>query len=651
MRATKCCTRWQMQTSPSWLPTLYPHRRPLIGLFHVVLIIASSWLAMLLRFDGSIPDVEWQLWWQVLGALVLIRGLAFMPLRLYEGLWRYTGIWDLRNIIVGVVGSSLVFFVLVRVVLGLTRYPLTVFIIDSLILIVLMGGVRLTRRIYGELWPASSRERRVLVFGAGGAGEMIVRDMRSDRASVYEPIGFIDDDIAKVGQRIHGVPVLGTRTNLARIIRERKPTEFLIAVPSVEPHVLRSVLRALEPFKLPIKTLPNLRDVLSGRVTMNQIRDLVVEDLLSRAPVGLDASPVLTLLGGRRVLIAGAGGSIGSELARQIVAAGASHVILFERHEHSLYTIMNELEARRSAPVVLPIIGDVTDAVRLDQVFADYHPEIVFHAAAHKHVPLMEQNPCEAVKNNVKGTRLLAECAKRFGVERFIFISSDKAVHPTSVMGATKRASELTLQALAPQSRTHFLTVRFGNVLASSGSVVPRFLAQIKAGGPVTVTHPEMRRYFMLIPEAVQLVLHAAARGDAGDVYALEMGEQIRIVDLARNLIRLCGFIPGEDIVISFIGRRPGEKLEEQLVDENEIIGPSGHDKIIRVRPGTSKPGPEIMRQVLALEILAEMGQVSDVLDALRVLVPTFQTDGQLYQAPLMPTATEFLSRVRSASS
>ena len=429
-----------------------------------------------------------------------------------------------------------------------------------------------TRCYLSWVWVAS-------VFGAGDAGEMIVRDMRTKSSQPYRPIGFIDDDRAKVGLRIHGVPVLGTRHDLSAILERYKPHEVLIAIPRAEPAAMRAIVRSLEPFKIPIKTLPNLRDLIDGKVELAKIRSLSVEDLLVRAPVGLDIQPVKSLIAGRRVMVTGAGGSIGSELCRQIAGLKPATLVMFDRYENTLHDIRVELDDRKHAFGVIPVIGDVTDASRVNAVLAEHQPEIIFHAAAHKHVPLMEENPCEAVKNNVRGTRVLAQAADAHGVDRFIMISTDKAVNPTSVMGASKRVAELVVQAQAVGSGTSFSIVRFGNVLGSNGSVVPRFLDQIKKGGPVTVTHPDMRRFFMLIPEAVQLVLHAASQAESGATYVLEMGEQVKLLDMARDLIRLSGLIPEDDIKIEFTGLRPGEKLYEELVGADEEARPSAVEK------------------------------------------------------------------------
>jgi FlaA1/EpsC-like NDP-sugar epimerase len=382
-------------------------------------------------------------------------------------------------------------------------------------------------------------------------------------------------------------------------------------------------VKSLGPFKIPIKTLPNLRDVLDGNARLNTIRDLAVEDLLARPPRGLDPLPVKELIEGKRVLVTGGGGSIGSELCLQIAALAPASLTILERYENSLYEIRHTLEGRLDGPIYA-VVGDVTDAARVNAVMAEYRPQIVFHAAAHKHVPLMEENPCEAVKNNVKGTRLLAHAAIYHEVDRFVLISTDKAVNPISVMGATKRLAELVVQSLGATSRTTFTTVRFGNVLASNGSVVPRFLQQIHAGGPVTVTHPEMRRYFMLIPEAVQLVLHAAALGGRGSIHVLEMGDQIRIVDMARNLIRLSGFVPDEEISLAFTGMRPGEKLAEELVGADEVAEASSVPGVLSVNPGRLPSRAGFEAWLRELEDAATGDDAKRVLAVLGTLLPGF---------------------------
>lgn len=603
------------------------YRRPIILAVHMVLILFANYLAFWLRFDGAIPADAQRLFGQMLFWLMLIRGLTFMPFRLYQGLWRYTGIWDLKNIILGVVISTLLFYSLVHFGFKLTGYPRSVFIIDTILLIVLMGGIRMVRRIYREIWHRDSGQR-MLIIGAGDAGEMIVREIGHNPFYNGQPIGFVDDDATKVGRRIHGIQVLGTRGDLPDIFRRHTPDTVLIAMPSIGPAETRQIVKALEPFKVPIKTLPNLRDVLDGKVTVSQIRNLSIEDLLDRAPVKLDPEPIRHLITGRRVMVTGAGGSVGSELCRQIAALQPESLILYERYENGLYNVGNELSSRDDSCQIHSVIGDVTDLSRVNAILARYRPEIIFHAAAHKHVPLMELNPCEAVKNNVLGTSTLVEAASRYGVQRFILVSTDKAVNPTSVMGATKRVVEFLVQGMNQTGHGIFSAVRFGNVLGSNGSMIPRFIEQIRAGGPVTVTHPEMKRYFMLIPEAVHLVLHAAAMAKGGEVFVLEMGEQIKIVDMAHTLIQLSGFIPDKEIPITFVGLRPGEKLFEEMVGTDETMKPSSVNGIYSVWPGLLPKLDFLLENISKLEGLAIEGESKAIIKQLQEIVPTYQPVG-----------------------
>jgi FlaA1/EpsC-like NDP-sugar epimerase len=610
------------RTTSRLLEGILKHRRPFIVLLHIGLVALSSYAAIWLRFDGAIPDQNWAPWLRALPWLLLLRALTFAGFGLYRGLWRYTGISDLANIVGAVVLSSIAHYLLVLGAFGLTSYPRAVFMIDAGVLVLLMGGVRLLRRMITELRHTSG-ERRVLVYGAGDAGEMIIREMRSNSRQPYQPVGLIDDDRAKVGLRIHGVPVVGTGQDVPAVIERLRPHEVLIAIPRAEPAAIRSIVRSLEPFKIPIKTLPSLRDLIDGRVDLAKIRSLSVEDLLVRAPVGLDIRPVKTLIAGRRVLVTGAGGSIGSELCRQIASLKPASLVMLDRYENSLHAIRVELDDRRHACRIVPIIGDVTDASRVNEVLGDHEPEIIFHAAAHKHVPLMEENPCEAVKNNVRGTRLLAQAADAHGVDRFIMISTDKAVNPTSLMGASKRVAELVIQAQAIGSGTSFSIVRFGNVLGSNGSVVPRFLDQIRNGGPVTVTHPDIRRFFMLIPEAVQLVLHAASHSKGSATYVLEMGEQVKVLDMARHLIRLSGLVPDEDIKIDFTGLRPGEKLYEELVGDDEEVRPSAVRNILCVQ-SRRQQDPRLFAQIDALEKAAFTGNTEVAIESMKAMIGTF---------------------------
>jgi FlaA1/EpsC-like NDP-sugar epimerase len=598
-------------------------RRHLIVVVHLAMAALANYLAFWMRFDGSIPSDHWRVFQSTILALVLVRGAIFLLFRLYEGLWSYTSIWDLRRIIGATACSTAVFWIGIRV-FGVVGYPRAVFLLDAVLTIALIGGARFGWRIFHDRGHLE-RSKHLLIYGAGDAGEMIVRDMLNNPYYEYEPIGFIDDDRSRVGRRIHGVQVLGTREALPRIMAQARPDAILVAMPRADRATMRGVVEALEPFKIPIQTLPSLRDIVGGRVTVSQIRTLSIEDLLQREPVDRDPGPVRDLIRGGRILVTGAGGSIGSELARQIMRLEPASLVLVDRYENGLYAIMSELEKGWTTCMLEGAIADVTDASRIEQLMQTHRPQIVFHAAAHKHVPLMETAPCEAVKNNVRGVRVVAEAARDAEVDRVIFISTDKAVNPSSVMGVTKRVGELLMQSFAGGSRTTFAAVRFGNVLASNGSVVPTFLDQIRTGGPVTVTHPDMRRYFMLIPEAVYLVLQAAALARGGEIFVLDMGEQIRVVDLARNLIRLSGFVPEVEIPITFSGVRPGEKLEEELFGKDEIAERSASDKIFRARSRVTPDTHMLHKQVRELEELAFEGNTEEVLHALSTIVPAYQ--------------------------
>jgi len=539
-------------------------------------------------------------------------------------LWRYTSIWDLQNIIGGVLTSTVVFYGWVHWVMGISSYPRSIFAIDAILLIGFLAGVRLPARVLRDK-PIFQKKRRVLVVGAGDSGERVVREMKSRTEFNCQPIGFVDDNVGLLNQRIHGVRVLGTVQDLPKLVERLKPEVVVVAEPNAAPEFLRDLVIKLEPYNISIKTLPAKEELLADQSAVSQIRNVSIPDLLSRAPIHLDNEATRQMVRGKCVLITGAGGSIGSELARQITLFEPKVLLLYERHENSLYNIHKELDDRRLAFPVVPLIGDVTDAQRLCSVLEEYKPQILFHAAAHKHVPLVELNPMEAVKNNCIGTRVTAEAASLYGVEQFVHISTDKAVNPSSVMGATKRVAELIIQDIARTSRTRFLLVRFGNVLGSSGSVLLRFQEQIRAGGPVTVTHPEIRRYFMLIPEAVQLVLQAATIGEQGHIYILDMGEQIKVLDIARSLIRLSGLNPGKDIPIRFVGLRPGEKLYEELVGEGEVAVRSPLEKILQIRTINRLDFEEFREKLSGLEAASYGDAAGVLLERLKEIVPMFQ--------------------------
>ena len=550
---------------------------------HAALAAASAFLAFSIVFDGEVPlRFKEAVPWFALGVLA-VRLPLFSAFGLYRSLWRYTGMVDLARIIGSVTCGTAVLFAGGELTRHTFLFPRTVIVVEWILAIGLMSAPRLALRAYRDFTLSGGKGagKRVLILGAGNAGEMIVRDMRKN-PHLHEPVGFVDDDPAKQGLYIHGVPILGTTHEILRVVRTCRPEEILIAIPSGGPATLQRIMKTASECKLPIQTLPNLTDVLEGHVSINQIRPLELEDLLPRPPVKADADKLRAFTFGKTVMVTGAGGSIGSEICRQAIDLGAKSVIAFERHENSLYNLEMELRHRCRGVRFFPVVGDVNDPYRLEEVLKLYSPDTLYHAAAHKHVPMMEINPREAIYNNVLGTRKTAMLAGTCGVETFVLISTDKAVNPTSIMGASKRFCELIVRALNEGSKTKYITVRFGNVLGSSGSVVPLFREQIKRGGPVTVTHPDIERYLMLIPEAVQLVMQAASMGKGGEIFVLDMGDPIKIADLAKSLIVLSGYEPEKDVKIEYVGLRPGEKLYEELFDESEEVSVTPDSKVYR---------------------------------------------------------------------
>ena len=589
------------------------------------LIAVANAAAFALRFEGDIPPDYARLFLWGLPIVLVIYGVGLVAFGIQRGLWRYVGLHDLGRILWASVMSSVLFYGVVHGLLGWVAYPRSVIILTGVLSGVFLAGIRLAVRWFREwLQVLSPAARRVLVVGAGHAGELLIRDMLSGGGSHYRPVGLVDDDPIKRKMKIHGVPVVGTIEDISSLARGLAAHEIIVAIPSASTALKQRILAASEGCKIPIKILPSVKQLLANPEALRQVRPMSLEDLLQREPIQMDRQELHPLLEGKRVLVTGAGGSIGSELCRQIARYHPATLILFERYENGLYALDLELQRQFPEVTIVPVVGDVTVRDRVFEVLQQTDPEIVFHAAAHKHVPLMELNPKEAVRNNIFGTKVVAEAALAHGVDRFVLISTDKAVNPTSVMGATKRVAEDLLQSLSHRGQTKFTVVRFGNVLGSNGSVVPLFAEQIRRGGPVTVTHPEIKRFFMTIPEAVQLVLQASLLGRGGEVFVLDMGEQVKVVDLARNMIVLSGLVPDQDIQIIYSGLRPGEKLYEELFEETEQVEPTQHVKIRRAISPPASQSDRLDRAIVHLESALRHGDDDELIRRLNETVPTY---------------------------
>jgi FlaA1/EpsC-like NDP-sugar epimerase len=628
---------------------LSPHRLGQL-LVDAAIVAFCWWLAFELRFDHGIPLKYSQLLNRTILLVVAIKLVVFVAFGFYNRWWRYVSIRDMWATVRGVVVACLIADVTVYLVSPVHgfRLPRSIAASDLLLTLALVAGSRLLARTVIERPGRGvvARGKEVLVIGAGDAGRLIVQEMQRSRMIDYTPIGFVDDDPRKQHTRIMGVRVLGTIDELPRVLRERRPDEVLIALPSVSGEVRRRIVETAQESRIPVKTLPGLYELISGEVGLaGQIRPVQVEDVLGREQVEVDFQDVAAYLEGHTVLVTGAGGSIGSELCRQIARVRPSRLILVDNAEGPLFEIERELVERDFTAAVTKLV-DVKDRTVLRRdVFQKYAPTVVFHAAAYKHVAMLETHPVESVRNNVVGTNVVAQLAAEFGVERFVLISTDKAVNPKTVMGQSKALCEWIVESLGHRRDipTRFVAVRFGNVLNSSGSVIPIFRKQIERGGPVTVTHPEMTRYFMTIPEAVSLVVQAGAIGGRGQVFVLDMGEPVKIVDLARNMVTLSGKQPrlpdeeatsSRDVRIVFVGSRPGEKIHEELWGDDESVGATAHPKIMRLsRPPVD---PDWLEERLAeLEQLSSEGDTLEVVAKLGAMVRT----PQRLDVPALPVA------------
>lgn len=562
---------------------LYPMRNRWSAFAHDLFWIpASLFIAYWLRFDlGEIPEIHAQSLWLLLAIAVPVQALAFWLFSLYRGIWRFASVPDLIRILKAVwIGAGITFlvdFLLVR----LADVPRSILILYPVLLTMGLTGPRLIYRWLKDRRFQLTREdcQRALILGAGRAGELLARDLLHDKR--FELIAFLDDAPKNLGRELHGIRVKGRVADLAVHLELLAIDVVLVAMRSVGRDLMRRIVDTCNAHDVHCVTLSSLDELPDSQIGIAQLREIRIEDLLGRDVVSLENRRVQRLLEGKRVLVTGAGGSIGSELCRQVSQHAAARLLLLDNGEHNLYRIEHEMAAKHPRESLQAVLGDVRDPVRMESVFDAFRPQIVLHAAAYKHVPLVEHNPVEGIKTNVFGTRVVADLAIKYGAEKFLLVSTDKAVNPTNVMGASKRVAEVYCQSMNDRGSTAFITTRFGNVLDSAGSVVPLFRRQIEAGGPVTVTDPEVSRFFMTIAEAVSLILQAAAMGKGGEVFVLEMGQPVKILDLANEMIRLAGRVPEQDIAIEFIGMRPGEKLHEELFHQSENLLGTSHPKIL----------------------------------------------------------------------
>ncbi len=603
-------------------------RKLTLVLLDGVVVSLVFFLGFLLRFDFNIPSSYLQpvVLFNILGVSLVARLAMFYYFGLYKRLWHYASLDELKMIVVattlssGLIGTY--FFLNPNIV-----YPRSILGINWALTILFIGGMRFSWRLWRERkkkakFTREKPEKNILIYGAGDAGEMVIRELKKHGELNYNVRGIMDDDLSKQGMEIHGIKVLGGRQQLKDIVKGKKVEEVIIAIPTAPGTTIREINNICLEAGVDVRILPGMFELLSGEVDLNQLREVRVDDLLRRDPIKLDNASICGYLEGKRVLVSGGGGSIGSELIRQIASFNPQSIILFDVSENSVFHVSREVKSLFPDLHLVPLVGTIQDRGRIREIFQNYRPHVVFHAAAYKHVPLMEKNPAEAVKNNIFGTINISEEADNFEAECFVLISSDKAVNPANVMGATKRIAELVIQAKNNHSKTDYVAVRFGNVLGSEGSVIPIFKEQIHRGGPVTITHPDVTRYFMTIPEAVQLVIQAGAMAEGGEIFILDMGEPVRIVDLARDLIRLCGLEPEKDIPISYVGLRPGEKMYEELILEEEDVLKTKHEKIFVSKP-VANDFDRFSRELDLLSGLLSLGE-KEIVRKIKEIVPEF---------------------------
>lgn len=592
--------------------------------FIAAMLGALSFFYLLKYGRPGLEDYLVGFWW--LPALsVLVRYSTFQTMKIYQLAWRYASIKELIGLLKAIFLSSVLIMAVLFLTLG-NNFPSSIMLIDLILNIVLLGGFRFSIRVFkdAKIKPLGEIRKKILIVGAGDAGEMLVREILRSPSLGFFPVGYVDDNPSLLGQLIHQVEVLGKVEQIPEIVKNYQVDEIIIAVPSASSEQIQKIVRYAEEAKVPFKITPPIFELKDASVRLSQVRGVNIEDLLGREPNEVNLEEIASYLSGARVLVTGAGGSIGAELSRQIAEFQPDQLILLGRGEASIYQIEMDLKKKYPYLNLLVIIGDIRFKTKMEAIFKKFRPEVVFHTAAHKHVPLMEVNPDEAILNNVVGTKNLVDLADQYNAKRFVLISTDKAVNPTNVMGASKKIAEMIVQAKAKHSPTTFVAVRFGNVLDSRGSVIPLFRKQIAEGGPVTVTHPKIVRYFMTIKEAAQLSIQAAAYGRGGEIFILDMGRPIKILDLAKELIKLAGFEIGKDMSLQFIGLRPGEKLYEELLTAEEGLKSTSHKKIFIGRPEQIEE-EKLIRDIRQLEQLAINMDEVGIREKLKEVVPNYR--------------------------
>ena len=566
-------------------PVLRPYTRTGVFLHDVLMIPAAWYLAYWLRFNlGTIPENSLQVATLMLPVVIVCQSFSYVVFGLYRGIWRFASLYDFIRIGKSVYVGALIATLVIFAVTGMEHVPRSVIPLYMLLLFILLGGNRALYRSLKDQRMRAGGGKRVLVIGAGESAQMLARDMLQHARGEYLPVGMIDDNPDKLNREIHGIKVFGGFEDIPDVVGKQAVDLIIIAIPSLSTARMQRLVSICESTGTEFKTLPRLEDLISGQVSVSSIQEVSIEDLLGREKIELDRDMMQAGLSGKVIMVTGAGGSIGTELCRQVAGFAPATLVIFERSEFNLYCIQQELENNYPELNLVAVLGDVCDRQVVEGILGQYRPELLFHAAAYKHVPLLQAHPAQAVKNNITGTRIAAEAASKFHCDKFVFISTDKAVNPTSILGATKRAGEIYCEGMNAVSATRFITVRFGNVLGSDGSVVPLFREQIRAGGPLTVTHPDMTRYFMTIREACQLILQASVVEQEGGIYVLDMGAPVSIDYLAEQMIRLSGKVPGEDIEVEYVGLRPGEKLYEELFYDDEEKETTRNSKVFRAK-------------------------------------------------------------------